>query len=203
MQMKSVCGSVINQVEDFKYLGGYIRSTKIDVIIRIAKAWTALNSMNIIWKSKLSTRFKRHFFQSCSRISACLRFCYLDFNNILREKVDGTYTCMLRAVTNKSLRDHLTNEQLYGDIPKISKSIRMKRLRFAGHCWRSKYELASDMILSQPQHGNRSRGRPSKTYIYQMRDDTDLLTIDEIKTAMYDREGWKKYVMDYRASPTW
>ena len=24
------------------------------------------------------------------------------------------------------------------------------------------------------------------------------ITIDEIKTAMNDREGWKKYVMDYR-----
>ena len=28
MQMKSICGSVINQVEYFKYLGSYIRSTK-------------------------------------------------------------------------------------------------------------------------------------------------------------------------------
>ena len=35
---------------------------------------------------------------------------------------------MLRAVTNKSGRDHLTNKQLYGSIPKISKSIRMQRL---------------------------------------------------------------------------
>ena len=64
----------------------------------------------------------------------------------------------------------------------------MQRLRFAGHCWRSKDEVASDLILWQPQHGNRSRLRPSKTYIDQLRDDTDLLTIDEIKTAMNDRE---------------
>ena len=28
MQMKSICGNVINQVEDFKYLGSYIKSTK-------------------------------------------------------------------------------------------------------------------------------------------------------------------------------
>ena len=67
---------------------------------------------------------------------------------------------------------------------------------------RSKYELASDLILWQPQNGNRSRGRPAKTYIDQLRDDTDLLTIAEIKTAMNDREGLKKYDMDYRASST-
>ena len=95
-----------------------------------------------------------------------------------------------------SWQDHLTNEQLYSNIPKISKSICMQRLRFAGHSWRSKDEVASDLVLWQPQHGIRSRGRPAKTYIDQLRDDTDLLTIDEIKTAMNDREGWKKYVMD-------
>ena len=48
MQMKSICESVINQVEDFKYLGSYIRSTKRYFNIRIAKAWAALNSRNII-----------------------------------------------------------------------------------------------------------------------------------------------------------
>ena len=71
---------------------------------------------------------------------------------------------MLRAVINKSWRDHLINEQLYGDIPKISKSIRMQRMGLAGHYWRSNDEVASDLILWQPQHGNRSRGRPAKMY---------------------------------------
>ena len=54
MQMKSICGSIINQVEDFKYIESYIRSTKRYVNIRISKAWSAFNIMNIIWKSKLS-----------------------------------------------------------------------------------------------------------------------------------------------------
>ena len=79
----------------------------------------------------------------------------------------------------------------------------MQRLRFAGHCCRSKDEVASDLVLWQPQHGNRSRGLPAKTYIDQLRDDTDLLTIDEIKMAMNDREVWKKYVMDNRVCSTW
>ena len=36
--------------------------------------------------------------------------------------------------------------------------------RLAGHCWRSKDELARDIILWQPHHGKGKRGRPSKTY---------------------------------------
>ena len=62
--MKSICGSIINQVEYFKYLGSYIRSTKIDVNIRIAIARVALNIKNIIWKSNLSTRHKRNVFRA-------------------------------------------------------------------------------------------------------------------------------------------
>ena len=50
MQLKSIRESVIHQVEDFEYLGSYIRSTKRDVNIRIAKAWAASHSMKIIWK---------------------------------------------------------------------------------------------------------------------------------------------------------
>ena len=46
--MKNSCESVLNQVEDLKYIGNYIRSTKIDLNIRISKAWSALNSMNKI-----------------------------------------------------------------------------------------------------------------------------------------------------------
>ena len=198
--MKSICGSIINEVEDFKYLGSYIRSTKRDVNIRIAKAWAALNSMNTIWKSKLSTNLKRQFFRPAVESVLVYGSVTWTLTDSLEKKIDVTYTRMLRAVTNKSWRDHLTNEQLYGNIPKISKSICMQRLRFAGHCWRSKYEVASDLVLWQPQHDNRSRGRPAKTYIDQLRDYTDLLTTDEIKTAINDREGWKKYVMDYRAS---
>ena len=159
--------------------------------------------MNTIWKSKLSTNLKRQFFRAA--VESVLVYGSVTWTLIasLEKKIDGTYTRMLRAITNKSCRDHLTNEQLYCNIPNISKSICMQRLRFAGHYWKSQDEIASDLVLWQPQHGNRSRGRPAKTYIDQLRDDTDLLMTDEIKTAMNDREGWKKYVMDYRASSTW
>ena len=159
--------------------------------------------MNIIWKLKLITHLKIHFFRA--EVESVLVYGSVTWTltTSLEKKIDGTYTRMLRALTNKSWRDNLTNEKLYGDIPKISKSIRMQRLRFAGYCWRSKYEVASDLILWQPQHGNNSHGPPAKKYIDQLQDDTDLLMIYEIKTAMNDREGWKKYVMDYRASSTW
>ena len=116
--------------------------------------------MQSIWKSKLSQRLKRNFFRAA--VESVLVYGYsitLPLTQLIEKKIDGAYTRMLRAVTNTSWRDHLTNERLYSCIPKISKSIRMRKLRFAGHCWRSQDELASDLILWQPHHGKRKRGR--------------------------------------------
>ena len=76
-------------------------------------------------------------------------------------------------------------------------------MRYAGN-WRSKVELASDQLLWQSHYGKHSRGRPAKTYIDQLRDDhsyTGMQTIDEMKTAMNDREGWKKYVWTTEQAP--
>ena len=56
-------------------------------------------------------------------------------------------------------KDHPTNKELYGRIPDICTSLRQQRLRFSGHCWRSKQELASKVILWLPTHSKRNRGR--------------------------------------------
>ena len=68
----------------------------------------------------------------------------------LERKLDGNYTRMLRAVLNKSWRQHPTRHQLYGHLPPITKTIQVRRTRHAGHCWRSKDELISDVLLWTP-----------------------------------------------------
>ena len=40
---------------------------------------------------------------------------------------------MIRAILNKSWRDHPTNTELYDNIPPISHLIRERRIRYAGH----------------------------------------------------------------------
>ena len=63
----------------------------------------------------------------------------------LEKKLDGNYTRMLRAILNKSWRQHPTRHQLYGHLPPITKTIQVRRTRHAGHCWRSRDELISDV----------------------------------------------------------
>ena len=66
---------------------------------------------------------------------------------------------------NKSWKQHPIKQQLYSDLPPITKTI---KIRHAGHCWRSRDELISDSLLWTPSHGRTKAGRPALTYILQM-----------------------------------
>ena len=68
----------------------------------------------------------------------------------LKKILNGNYTRMLRAILNRYWKDHPNNKEIYGNIPDICTSIIQQRLRFSGNCWRSKLELASDVIILQP-----------------------------------------------------
>ena len=200
--MKSLSGKKIKQVADFKCLGSYIASTEQDVNIRLGKAWGALNQLDKIWKSNLPDNLKRNFFWAAVESVLVYGSISWTLTTQLEKKIDGAYTRMLRAALKKSWKDHPTNKELYGNIPPISETIQQQRLRFAGHCWRSKEELAGDVLLWKPSHGKKSAGRPKKTYIDQLMDDTGC-RLEELPNAMEDRENWKKRVIECRANSTW
>ena len=72
----------------------------------------------------------------------------------LEKKVEESCTRMLRAVLNKSWKQHPTRKQLYGNLPPpILQTIRVRRTMHARHCWRSKDELISDVLLWKRTHG--------------------------------------------------
>ena len=118
-------------------------------------------------------------------------------------KLDGNYTRMLRAILKKSWRQHPTKQQLYGHLPPIMKTIKIRRTRHAGHCWRSRDELISDVLLWTPSHGRTKVGRPAQTYIQQLCADTGCSPEDLLKT-MNDRKPWQERVRNiYADSTTW
>ena len=122
-------------------------------------------------------------------------------NPVLEKKLDGNYTRMLRAILNKSWQQHPTRHQLYGHLPPITKTIQVRRTRHAGHCWRSRDELIRDVLLWIPTHGRAKAGRPARTYIQQLCEDTGCCP-EDLPRAMNDREEWRKRVRDIRAAST-
>ena len=118
----------------------------------------------------------------------------------LEKKLDGNYTRMLRAILNKSWQQH-PKRHLFGHLPPITKTIQARRTRHAGHCWRSKDELVSDVFLWTPAYGHSKAGRPARTYIRQLCDDTGC-NPEELQEVMNDRETWTERVRDIRAGRT-
>ena len=110
---------------------------------------------------------------------------------------------MLRAILNKSWRQHPARHQLYGQLPPITKTIQVRRTRHAGHCWRNRDELISDVLLWTPTYGRAKAGRPARTYIQQLCEDTGC-SPEDLPEAMNDREKWRERVRDIRAiGTTW
>ena len=60
----TVNGSRLDEVPDFKYLGAYIASTAHDISVRKALSWTAMNSLDVFWKSDLPRNTKTKIFRT-------------------------------------------------------------------------------------------------------------------------------------------
>ena len=56
--------SSLKLVDKFTYQGSSVSSTKKDIDMQLTKAWTAINTLSVIWKSDLTNKMKRSFFQA-------------------------------------------------------------------------------------------------------------------------------------------
>ena len=146
---------------------------------------------------------KRSFFQAAVASILLYGCTTWTLSKRLEKKLDGNYTRILRAILNKSCRQHPTRHQLYGHLPTITKTIQVRRTIHAGHCWRSRDEIIRDVLLWTPTHGRAKAGRPARTYIQQLCEDTGCCP-EDLPRAMNDREEWRERVRDIRAtSVTW
>ena len=96
-------------------------------------------------------------------------------------------------------KGRMRNEELYDGLPKLSTKIATRRMKLAGHCIRHQEEEASKLVLWEPEKGVRNVGRGAVSYIDNLIEDTGLVTPKEIRTAMMDREGWRKRSEGVRA----
>ena len=187
--------------DKFTYLGSSVSSTEKDIDTRLTKAWTAIDSLSIIWKSDLTDKMKHSFFQAAVTSILLYGCTTWTLTKRLKKKQDGNYTRMLQVILNKSWRQHPPKHQLFGHLPPVTKTIQVRRTRHAGHCWRSKDQLISDVLLWTPAYGQTKAGRPARTYIQQLWEDTGC-SPEDLPEAMNDREKWRERVRDIRAGGT-
>ena len=160
----------------------------IPIELWLAKEWTA----------DLTNKMKHSFFQAAVMPILLYGCTTWMLAKRMEKKLDGNYTRMLRAILNKSWRQHPTKQQLYGHLIPIMKTIEVRWTRHAEHCWRSKDELISDVLLWTPSHGRTKAGRPAWTYIQHLCEDTEC-SPEDLPEVMNDREGWRERVRDISA----
>ena len=165
INLKTTDGTSIEVVDDFKYLSSWVNSTEQDIKMRKALAWKACNKMSSIWKTTLPRFFKVSLL-SATVESVLLYGCESwTVTEKLEKMLNGYYTQLLRCTLNISWKDHVTNEELYDNIPKISQKIQKWRLNLVGHCYRYKEEAVAQLILWRPKHGKKSQGQAAQDFV--------------------------------------
>ena len=91
-------------VDKFTYLRSSVSSTETDINTRLAKAWTAIDWLSVIWKSDLTYKTKRSFFQAAVMLIQLYGCTTWMLTKSMEKKLDGNYIRMLRAILNQSRR---------------------------------------------------------------------------------------------------
>ena len=147
--ISSFIGKPLNLVDQFIYLGSNISSYESDVNTHTGKGSAAINRLSTVWKSDLSDKIKQDFFQAIA-VSVLLYGCTIVLlysctvwtqTKPFEKKLDGYYTKMMRAVLNKSWKQHFTKQQWYRSLLSISKPIQVSTSKTAVLYWRTRNEI--------------------------------------------------------------
>ena len=184
----SLNGIDIKRVSNFKYLGSYINTSDSDFKTRKSLAWKACNKLNKIWSSNLANNLRIKIFRTLVEPILLYGSETWTMTKAMSKSIDGCYTNLLKRVQNLDWRDHPTLRIIYKGLPRVSSIISARRLSFSGHCFRAKGEIISDLLLWCPPGPKRSR---KLTFLDSLKRETGL-QLDELKTAMSDRELWQE-----------
>ena len=156
-------GNSLKLVDKFTYIGSSVSSTETDIDTRLAKAWTANDSLSVIWKSDPTDKIKSSLFHAAVESILLYGYNTWTLTKRMEKKLDSNYTRMLQAILNKSQRLNSTKQQLNCHLSPITKTIKIRRTKHVGYCWRSRDKLISGVLLWTPSHGRAKPGRPART----------------------------------------
>ena len=114
----------------------------------------------------------------------------------IKKKLDADYTRMLWTILNKSWKQHSTKQQPYGHQPHISKTVQIRQTIHAGHCWRSKDKILSDLLQWISSHRRASVGWLGSTYLQQLCTDT-ACSQENLPNVMDNRDKWQERLVHW------
>ena len=88
-------GDLLKLVDKFTSLENSVSSTENDINKWLAKVWTAIVNLSVIWKSELTDKTKRSFFQAGVVLILLYGCTTWTLTKRMNKKIDGNYTRML------------------------------------------------------------------------------------------------------------
>ena len=130
--------------------------------------------MKAIWKSNLRRDLKIRLFETTVESILLYGTETRTITESLKKRIDGCYGKMLRMALNVDWREHRTNKEVFGSLPRVSSKIQARRMRLAGDIQRHDVLAGHQLLLWEPSHGTRGRGRPLLIFVDNLRSDTGL-----------------------------
>jgi len=194
----------IKLVEDFKYLGSWLMRSQKDFEVRKAIAWSAATKMCKIWRSNLSRECKIKLFTTTVESVLLYSAETWSISETFEKRLNGCYTKLLRYALNIKWTQHISNVNLYQDVPLVGDKIRYRRLQFAGHCLRANDQLISDLIFWDPPEKYHQGMGVTKIYPKVLCEDvrglfkkevTDIYEhVKIVKVMMMNRDEWRESI---------
>ena len=129
---------------------------------------------------------KRSFFQTAVMSSLQYACTTWTLTKHMENKLDSDYTRICEQYWTSS--GGSTPKKQY--LPPITKTIKIRRTRLAGHCRRSRDEIIRDVLLWTSLHGRAKAGRQARTYIQQLCANRGCSPEAQPKTM--DDRGWRE-----------
>jgi len=179
------------EVDDFSYLGSWVRSSAKALGERKGQAWTACCNLWKIWVAKIDDDLKRKVFKATVESVFLYGAETWSLTAAQLRSLDGTYTRLLRKALNVHYSSHTTNNELYGNLKPPSKVIALRRLKLAGHCFRRVDQPVRDLVLFYPSSkGFKLGGQSRMTFLKRIKVDSGIDDMQQLARAMDDRDGW-------------
>ena len=152
-------------------------------------------------KSDLTHKIKGSFFQAAV-VSILLYGCNTwTPTKRLEKKLDGNYTRMLRAILNNPGDNTPQDTNYTATCLSLRKLYKLDEPDTQDTAGEAAGYIISDVLLWTPTYGQAKAGRPARTYIQQLCEDTRC-NPEDLPEAMNNREKWRERVADIRAGGT-
>ena len=191
-------GTRLNLVKNFRYLGSWIRDSTPDFKARAAQSWTAVKKLRRLWTSKiLDNDVRKKFFYFLVVPISSYGSTAWTINKTLQNRIDSSFRRMYRYAQNIKWTEHIKNKDVFVNVTPASKLIARHRLRFIGHCWRSRLSApqpVSDLLFWDAKSmGFKMKPGRRSNFRKLLLQETQCVDVQALKDLMDDRDAWIKH----------